>query len=59
MIEELDDEPVEEGFFETKMALPKFTKEITDFLSLKIPQWFLKMGLSKEILQILNTDAIK
>jgi hypothetical protein len=28
MIEELDDEPVEENFFETKMALPKYTKDI-------------------------------
>ena len=55
LIEELDDEPVEENFFETKMALPKITKQISDFLSLKIPQWFLKMGLSEEILRVLNT----
>lgn len=26
MIEELDDEPVEENFFETKLALPKIVK---------------------------------
>jgi hypothetical protein len=57
LIEELDDEPVEEGFFETKSKL-KSPKKAEDYLNLSMSQKFLSFGLSSEIMQVLNTSQI-
>ena len=57
-IEELDDEPVSDDFFERKVQqeVKKCTRK--DFLELKMSQTFMSFGISKEFLQILNTEQI-
>ena len=57
-IEELDDEPVSDGFFERKIQQEVKKSAKKDFLELKMSQTFMSFGISKEFLQILNTEQI-
>ena len=57
-IEELDDEPVSDNFFERKIQQEVKQLVTKDFLELKMSQTFMSFGISKEFLQILNTEQI-